>query len=146
VGGASGSGGAAGKAGSSGMGGTAGGAPDGSAGTGGTAGGMPEAGRDGTTDADASTGDSGLNTCNTAGPALGLTCDDYCSTFITVCKPIPLWMNTYADKAACMSACASLNQAALCCRAQHVNLARDADGGADISMHCGHSTGMSPCT
>jgi hypothetical protein len=73
---------------------------------------------------------------------MGLTCDDYCSTFITVCKPIAMWSATYTDKADCMTKCAPLSQGALCCRAEHVNFARDAgDAGAAKSTHCGHATG-----
>ena len=55
-------------------------------------------------------------------------------------------MNTYADKAACMTACAPFTQAQLCCRAEHVNFARDtADAGGNANAHCGHAAGQSTC-
>jgi hypothetical protein len=52
-------------------------------------------------------------------------------------------MNTYANKAACMTACGTFNLEQVCCRAEHVNLARDtADAGGNATLHCNHSIGM----
>ena len=77
-----------------------------------------------------------------AGPGMGLSCDDYCTTFLAVCTPIAMYSTTYTSKADCMTKCQPTTQDQLCCRAQHVNLARDAaDGGASRTMHCGHSVG-----
>jgi len=67
---------------------------------------------------------------------------------MAICAPIPMWSGFFTDKAQCMTQCASYAQAPLCCRAQHVYLARDsAEAGSpgDTSMHCGHSTGIDPC-
>jgi hypothetical protein len=45
-----------------------------------------------------------------------------------------------------MTKCALYTQAQLCCRAEHVNLARDAaEAGSSAATHCGHATGMDPC-
>ena len=91
-------------------------------------------------------GDGGLTTCGTAGPALGLSCDNYCTTFIAVCKPLAPFMNTYADKSACMTACQPFTQLQICCRAEHVNLARDAaDAGGNATTHCTHAAGQNTC-
>jgi hypothetical protein len=64
-----------------------------------------------------------------------------------VCTPIAMWSTTYTDKADCMTKCSTTTQDQLCCRAQHVNLARDAgDAGTSRSTHCGHSVGGNPPT
>jgi hypothetical protein len=81
-----------------------------------------------------------------SGGGLGLSCDEYCVTFIAVCKPIPAHANYFLDKADCMTKCAAYNQDQICCRAEHAYLARDtADAGADATTHCGHASGMSIC-
>jgi hypothetical protein len=109
-----------------------------------------DAGEDSADDGDVSiddAADAGLNTCTQVGNnGYGLNCDDYCSTFISVCTPIPAYANFFVDKPDCMNKCATYNLAQICCRAEHVFLARDtAEAGADASTHCGHATGMTPC-
>jgi hypothetical protein len=54
-----------------------------------------------------------------------------------------MWSTTYADQAACLSACAAWADAKLCCRAEHVRNAVNAGDMNEKSNHCGHSVGMS---
>jgi hypothetical protein len=169
--GSAGSGGSAGTAKDGGAGGSAGSGRDGgtggsagSAGTGGSgAGGTTiDAGTDRTTvsdaapdgmggarpdaGSDASASDAGP-ACMT-GPATGLTCTDYCGGWFTTCQPIAMWSTTYATRAACLSACASWNDAKLCCRAEHVHNAVVAPNPNQAERHCGHAVGVDgppPC-
>ena len=67
---------------------------------------------------DASTGDGGA-ACS-GGPGMGLTCANYCDDWFSTCQPIAMWSMTYADPAACLSACATWADAKLCCRTEHV--------------------------
>jgi hypothetical protein len=46
-----------------------------------------------------------------------------------------------------MTQCASYIQDRLCCRAEHVNFARDeADGSTMRTTHCEHAAGLNTCT
>jgi len=102
---------------------------------------------DATTDS-ADTGDAALNTCAPdGGGGAGQTCDNYCTTFIAVCKPLPDHATYFADKAACMTQCAAYTQPVLCCRAEHVNFAAAAvdAGGTSTNVHCGHARGLNTC-
>jgi hypothetical protein len=157
-----GSGGAAGSAGNGGssgatidggMGGGAGTADSGGTGGQGGAAGTSDGGPDGTTGADASRDTSGDARSETSsdvrtglpcsmGPAEDRACDDYCSDWFDACQPIAMWATTYADEPACLSACGTWLDAKLCCRAEHAELAADANDMTEASMHCGHAVGV----
>jgi hypothetical protein len=128
-------------AGTGGMAGTA--APD--SGGGGSAGA-------GTGDAAAETagGDDGSSTkCTVANdPGIGKSCKDLCDGYFKTCKERTATMSTYANQAACVTACKGLTQAQMCCRALHAVTVSTTPGMNDAyyDMHCGHVIGMSPCT
>jgi len=153
-GGTAGKAGAAGAAGSAGSGGGAGagGAGKGGAAGAGTDGGSVDAHTDSTADArpeassDTSTGDGGAACAN--GPAMGRTCTNYCNDWFGTCQPIAMWSTTYADQAACLSACSTWADAKLCCRAEHVDNAVKAGDMNGKNNHCGHAAGLNgpaPC-
>ncbi len=138
-------------------------------GTGGTAGsgGMKDGGGTGgtsTSDAgDAAKGDTGLTdspsstdapgdaggskTCTDPAAymdsGIGLSCNDYCKTFMDVCNSDPILGDSgafYANEGDCRSKCNAFSQAQLCCYAVHVNNAEKFDGGTR-SAHCTHAAG-----
>jgi hypothetical protein len=163
-----GAGGAGAAAGNSGNDGSAGSARDG--GTGGNAGSAGRAGsdgaagtssdsgngRDGTTTSDAGPDrvedarpDRGNDAANpdagaacTTGPAMGKTCTDYCTAWFSTCQPIAMWLSTYADPPACMSACYSWADAKLCCRMENVDNAVMAKNAKQASTYCGQAAGV----
>jgi hypothetical protein len=53
-----------------------------------------------------------------------------------------MWATTYANVAACRSACSTWVDAKLCCRAEHVGLAENANNMNQMSTHCGHAVGV----
>ena len=110
------------------------GGPDGSGGTGGSA---TEGGTDApksdapTSDApisDAPMGDAsaGGRVCTDgtySDAAIGLSCKDYCDTFMAICNAEPALdagSAFYANRGACITSCGNFTQLQLCCRADHV--------------------------
>jgi hypothetical protein len=101
--------------------------------------------------AESAAADDGSSTKCTNGNAAagdGKSCKDLCDGYFKVCTTVPGAMGTYADHAACVTACKTLTQVQLCCRAQHaVTIAGAVNPSAsDLQMHCGHVIGMAPCT
>ena len=147
--GTTGAGGSGGKAGASGAGGTAGSGAN--AGSGGAAGMSVDSGADGISGMDASdarseassdtpTGDAGAACL--MGPATGRTCTSYCNDWFSTCQPLAMWSATYASPAACLAACSTWADGKLCCRAEHVQNAVNANNMNQMNTHCGHAVGV----
>jgi hypothetical protein len=101
--------------------------------------------------AESAAADDGSSVKCTSGNAAtgdGKSCKDLCDGFFKVCTTVPGAMGTYADKAACVTACKALTQVQLCCRALHAVTIASANNpsASDLQQHCGHVIGMSPCT
>jgi hypothetical protein len=74
---------------------------------------------------------------------LGLSCNDYCKTFMDVCNSDPILGDSgafYTNMGDCLQKCGAFSQAQLCCYAVHVNNAERFDGGTR-STHCTHAAG-----
>jgi hypothetical protein len=76
------------------------------------------------------------------------TCDDYCTTWIATCQGlagIPAEdANKFADKDACLAACADFSPTQMCCRDEHVHNAAKA-GAGNNTTHCPHTVGDGIC-
>jgi hypothetical protein len=78
----------------------------------------------------------------------GQTCNDYCTLFLAICNDNSHVTDSgafYMNKGDCMSKCNGLSQAALCCRAYHVNNANSNDASATRDTHCPHAAGLALC-
>jgi hypothetical protein len=101
--------------------------------------------------AESAAADDGSSTKCTNGNAAagdGKSCKDLCDGYFKVCTNVTGVMGTYADHAACVTACKALTQVQLCCRAQHaVTISTMANPTAqELQDHCGHVIGKAPCT
>jgi len=81
--------------------------------------------------------------------AVGLTCNDYCTTFMNICNTDPSVTDSgghFANMGACLNACHNYTQPQVCCRAEHVNNAASMDASqANRTTHCPHAIGNGVC-
>ena len=81
--------------------------------------------------------------------AVGLTCNDYCSTFMAICNNDPSVTDSggfFANMGACLNACHNYTQPQVCCRAEHANNAAMMDASqSNRTTHCPHAAGRALC-
>jgi hypothetical protein len=83
------------------------------------------------------------NPCQAGNLGAGITCDHYCTTFMSACRATI--SGVYDDIANCKSKCASFSQDQICCRGYHADLAATTPSPSAVTLHCPHAAGQSVC-
>src|SRR5436190_1257037 len=149
---AGGTGGTAGGAGGTagGAGGTAGGAGGTAGGAGGTAGGAGGTAGGGGTGGAATLAEL-KNTCATSPPFMSMdaagvfTAADFCTLYNGICMGTDA-ATGYMTREMCLATYGALSADKLHCRSYHICNASNSSTATAITTHCGHASGMAPCT